>query len=179
MPDNDLLKGLFGDKGILRELGSAVLKDFEAAPAGLDVDAIEKVMAAWKVPADATKEKDCETALREFLHAAFPKDAFQRQYQQGNTSADLRVKAEGSKAQIAIELKYQLVKRSEYHRLIGQLWTYVTEWEHDAVLVLCGDCDTTLVRQAERFGAFLSEHTPHKVRVVSKGKEQKGIQTSK
>jgi hypothetical protein len=142
----------------------------------LSLESIVSKLDGWTIPGDATSERTCEKALETYLHKLFPKEIFQRQYKQGNTSSDLRVKVDASRLQIAIELKYQLTSRAEYHRLIGQLWTYVSEWEHEAILVLCGDCDTTLVRQAERFAKFLSEHT-RKVRVVTKAILREGIQT--
>jgi hypothetical protein len=162
----DDLFGLGLDSTLNRLFGSS----------GTTVETMVAALEKWTIPPDAANEKACEKALEGYLHRGFPKEIFQRQYKQGNTSSDLRLKAEGTGNQVAIELKYQLTSRAEYHRLIGQLWTYVTEWEHDAILVICGESDTTLVRQAERFADFLSSHA-RKTRVIAKAILREGIQT--
>jgi len=49
---------------------------------------------------------------------------------------------------------------SGYHRVLGQLWTYATDCESDAVLVLCANCDRALVKLAGEFVEFLNDNLP-------------------
>lgn len=55
-------------------------------------------------------------------------------------------------------MKADLTDRQEYHRVIGQLWTYATDCECDVVLVLCGRSDPALVKLAEQYVEFLNDN---------------------
>ncbi len=48
------------------------------------------------------------------------------------------------------------------------MWTYATDCECDAVLVLCGRCDAALVKLAEQYVEFLNDNLPleRKVRIA-------------
>src|SRR5688572_17282373 len=111
----------------------------------VDADDIVAKLANW-APTNATTEKDCQIQLAALLHKLFPKDIFEAEYHLGTTRADLRVHFHNYGAQVVVEVKYGLDSRNEYHRLIGQIWTYVEEWKHEVVLVLCGPCDEALTR---------------------------------
>jgi hypothetical protein len=63
-------------------------------------------------------------------------------------------------------LKRDLQERGEYHRLIGQVYEYLTEWNTEALIILCGDSDPALTKNVERFVTFMNEKQKRKVRFL-------------
>lgn len=129
-----------------------------------DVDNVRDELLRW-APTRLAVEKDYEDACYRFLNERFPKDKFERQYARGKTRADLYVEFKDG-ATVAIELKRDLQDRGEYHRLVGQLWEYLTEWKVEALVVLCGNTDPALRKNIERFVEFVNAHQKYKVRLL-------------
>jgi hypothetical protein len=129
-----------------------------------DVDNVRNELVAW-TPVALALEKDYEDAAYRYLNDRFPKDKFERQYARGRTRADLYVDFSDG-ATVAIELKRDLQDRGEYHRLIGQVWEYLTEWRVEALIVLCGDTDPALRKNIERFVDFVNAHQKYKLRFL-------------
>jgi hypothetical protein len=122
-----------------------------------DVDNVEEKIKLW-TPCWYATEKEYEDALYRHLNASFD-DKFERQYWHGKTRADIYVEFKDG-AKVAVELKRDLQDRGDYHRLIGQLWEYVTEWKVEALVILCGENDPALVKNVEAFVKFLRSNQP-------------------
>lgn len=119
-----------------------------------DADNVVKIVHAW-TPKPARSEAGYETALYEVLHAAFPEERFEKQYANGKTRADIFV-AFRRGAKVVVELKRNLTDRSEAHRLIGQMYEYVSEWKAEVVVVLCGKNDPAAVKLIKEAGAIFA-----------------------
>ncbi len=131
-----------------------------------DSDNIQAAVEHWD-PGELGSEKAYENALRKHLHEVFPEDKFHRQYSRANTTADIFVDFGESGCEVAIELKANLTKRTEMHRLIGQAWDYIEHWNCELVLVVCGaKSDPALVRTASKAVRGLPSN--RKVRFVDK-----------
>lgn len=129
-----------------------------------DVDNVREILASWK-PAWCPSEKEYEDAAYKYLNESFPKDKFERQYWRGKTKADLYVEFKDA-AKVVVEMKRDLKDRGEYHRLIGQVYEYLTEWKVEVLVVLCGDNDPALTKNVENFVVFMNEHVKPKVRFL-------------
>lgn len=129
-----------------------------------DVDNVRDQLVKWK-PNRSESEREYEDAAYRHLNACLPKDKFERQYWRGKTRADIYVEFKDA-AKVAIELKRDLQERGEYHRLIGQVYEYLTEWNVEALIILCGDSDPALTKNVERFVAFMNEKQKRKVRFL-------------
>jgi len=129
-----------------------------------DVDNVLDRIKKWK-PGTLATEAEYEEALYAFLHEEFPKEVFIRQYIHSKTRADIYVHFNDA-AQVAVEVKAHLTDRNEYHRMLGQLWTYTHEWKCEVVLVVCGTNDPALVKLAERYISFLDGNQDKKVRFI-------------
>jgi hypothetical protein len=126
-------------------------------------DVIEKMVAGW-VPVPGGDELANEESLYDFLNRAFEKFVVHRQYAHAKTRADLLVDFEES-GRVAVEVKANLTDRNEYHRLIGQVYSYLTEWNVHVVLVLCGRCDASLVKLVTKAIKFLNAKCPQQARL--------------
>jgi hypothetical protein len=129
-----------------------------------DVDDVQEKAAEWK-PCWFATEKEYEDALYRHLNDAFKKDKFERQYWRGKTRADIYVEFKEA-ATVAVELKRDLTERGEYHRLIGQVYEYLTEWKVEALVILCGENDPALVKNVEAFLKFMNAHQGKKARFL-------------
>ena len=128
-----------------------------------DSDDIEAALKKWKPAKKFKSEKACETDIYNYLHEAFPDENFQRQYAKGKTRADIYVKI-GGKIPVVVEVKYALKKRDEYHRLIGQVYEYLTEWKAKVIIVLCGSSEPSfpkLTKEAVKFMGSAAERDTH------------------
>ena len=115
----------------------------------LDSSDIASVIAnEWKPPAAST-EKVYELHLHQFLNQRFPNLRFDRQYRFAATTADLHIKFPGGGA-AAIEVKKDLARRTELHRLVGQCYDYAVVWRVDVLVVLCGACEPGLLKIAKK-----------------------------
>lgn len=128
-----------------------------------DADNIVSAIKNWP-PQAAQSEAEYEAALYAHLNAEFPLEVFQRQYALGRTRADLFVAFKNG-AKVAIEVKRDLAARNEYHRTIGQVYEYLTEWKVEVVLVLCGENDPAVEKLLERAVKFLGSGVRRKARV--------------
>jgi hypothetical protein len=129
-----------------------------------DVDNVRDCLTAWKLTWCGS-EKEYEDAAYRYLNESFPKEKFERQYWRGKTKADLHVEFKDGAA-VVIEMKRDVKDRGEYHRLIGQVYEYVTEWKVAVLVVLCGENDPALVKNVESFVAFMQERTRRKIRFL-------------
>lgn len=120
-----------------------------------DADDIRDALKTLNVPALKT-EAQYEKAIYDHLHTVFPLDVFHRQYAYAKTKADIYVEFHKG-AHVVVEVKRNLTTRAEYHRLIGQSWEYMREWQAELVVCLCGECDPSLIKLvAEAVGALAS-----------------------
>lgn len=131
-----------------------------------DVDTVIEKLEAWS-PARAGSEREYEEALYKHLNDAFPQEPFKRQYKFAQTSADLFIHFKPG-AKVAVEVKADLVDRNEYHRLLGQVMTYLFEWECEVLVIVCGSSDPVLVKLARTTIGFLNSKHDLKVRFVEK-----------
>jgi hypothetical protein len=127
-------------------------------------DVVEKLEGWAAVDGD---EAENEEALYHFLNHAFDSAIVHRQYWQAKTRADLLVVFE-SGPKVAVEVKANLTDRNEYHRLVGQVFSYLSEWECHVVLVLCGECDPALVKLTKRAIDFLNANCSPQARLVDR-----------
>ena len=127
-------------------------------------DVMEKLMASW-APVPGGDETANEESLHAFLDAAFVKFVVHRQYSFAKTRADLLIDFEGS-GKVVVEVKANLADRNEYHRLIGQAYAYLTEWNVHVVVVLCGECDPSLVKLVTKAITFLNSNCTQQARLL-------------
>lgn len=99
------------------------------------VDAIDR----WR-PGPFFTEQRYQASLARFLQGEYPRSRFLLEHAVGRGRADIfacmcgRTKG----ANVIIELKYELLARNEYLRLVGQLHEYVDSSSAEIVVVLCG-----------------------------------------
>lgn len=134
---------------------------------GQDSVEIAKSLKKWKPSKNFKSEKVFEKNLYEYLHDEFEDETFYRQYAKGKTRADIYVKM-GNNVPVVIELKYAMIKRDEYHRLVGQIYEYITEWEAEVVVVLCGDCERSFPKLIKNAVEFFRDSTGKKIHFVHK-----------
>lgn len=127
-------------------------------------DVMEKLTTGWR-PVIGGDEFANEESLYAFLDAAFPKFVVHRQYAFAKTRADLLIDFEGS-GKVVVEVKANLTDRNEYHRLVGQVYAYLTEWNAHVVLVLCGECDPSLVKLVWKAISFLNSNCTGQARLL-------------
>lgn len=127
-------------------------------------DAIDK---NWTPSKSGLGEADYEKEIYDFCHKEAPEENFHRQYTIGKSRADLFVKFKDG-AKVAIEVKSNLTDRNDYHRLVGQIYEYLTECEVEVVLVVVGKGDHALVKLAKGAIEFLSRYSDKKARFVHK-----------
>lgn len=128
-----------------------------------DADNIRDKLKGW-TPDTYSSETSYEKSVYEFLNVEFPSEVFHRQYAMANTKADIFVDfTEGVK--VVVEVKYNLKSRNQYHRILGQIWTYVDEWKSNVVLIVCGESDPSLIKLLKRYAKFITENKS-KVRVI-------------
>jgi hypothetical protein len=102
------------------------------------------LIARWK-PVDCGSEKQYEESLYQFLHAEFPTTRIVRQYHRGTQHIDLLIGKE-----VGVELKYNLHKQTEFHRLKGQLDDYL-EWEISVLIVLAGATEPDMKKRLDEW----------------------------
>jgi len=129
-----------------------------------DVDNVRDALAEWK-PGRLPSEKSYEDSAYAYLNKSFARDKFERQYARGKTRADIYVSFKDG-ATVAIELKYAIKDRAEYHRLLGQIYEYVSEWSVEVLVVLCGDNDPALVKNIDGYVRFMKDNAGRKVRLI-------------
>jgi hypothetical protein len=145
--------------GIARESGGSMGLILDDAD-----DVMEKLRAGW-TPVPGGDEFANEESLHEFLDRAFDKFVVHRQYSFAKTRADLVIDFEGS-GKVVVEVKANLTDRNEYHRLIGQAYAYLTEWNAHVVVVLCGECDLSLVKLVGKAIVFLNSNCSQQARLL-------------
>ncbi len=118
-------------------------------------------------PTDCGSERDYEDSLYRYLNAAVAGEVFERQYSKAKTRADIYVHFKDG-AEVAIEAKYGLTDRGEFHRLIGQMYDYLATWKAEAVVVLCGACDPALAKHVVAVAKMFTDALGKKARVVIK-----------
>lgn len=122
---------------------------------GNDAENLRKAIAEMSLePAD--REAGYEEQIYRHLNNKYRKEKFYRQYARANSTADIFVECVDG-AKVAIEVKKDLVTRAEYQRLVGQVYSYVTEWKCEVVLVICGESDPLLVRLTEDAMKFMND----------------------
>ncbi len=131
-----------------------------------DSDDIAQTIEQWQ--ATGTTEEECEESLGKYLNQKFEKPVFHRQFTIGKSRADIYVRFPGG-ASVAIELKSNLTERTEFQRLIGQMYEYLNVSDVELVVVLCGDGNPALEKMVRDAVAFFNEHHEKKVRYVKKG----------
>ena len=97
------------------------------------------------------------------MNASFPRERFEREFWHAKTRADVYVKfSDGAK--VAVEVKHNLQDRSEFHRLVGQVYEYVVEWQVEVVVLLTGKSDPELMKCVQMFCSWL--HRTERKKVV-------------
>lgn len=125
-----------------------------------DADDVVEMIEMWR-PEALDNEVAYEDALYTYLSGRLKKGhAARRQFWAANSRTDIMIDFGDDNPKVAIELKANLTDRNEYHRVLGQMWTYSTDCECDAVLVLCGKCDPALVKLAQEYVEFLNDNLP-------------------
>ena len=105
---------------------------------------VRGLLTEWD-PEGCETEKDYEKSLYQFLHSKLEDIQVTRQYSRGRIRADLAV---GDK--VLVELKRNLQKTAQYHRLVGQLSDY-KQWGGKIFIVLCGETDPNLGKELRKF----------------------------
>jgi len=125
-----------------------------------DADDVVEMIEAWR-PGPLGVEAAYEDALYTYISKKLGKGhVARRQFWAANSRADILIDFGDDDPKVAVELKADLTDRNEYHRVLGQMWTYATDCQCDAVLVLCGKCDPALVKLAENYVEFLNDRLP-------------------
>ena len=132
-----------------------------------DAEDIKYLVKKWQPSNPGLTEAEYEKELYEFLHKEAPKETFHRQYSIGKSKADIYVHIRHG-AKVVIELKKDLTDRNEYHRLIGQVYEYLTECEVEVVVVACGKNDPALIKLTDKACGFFYEFTSRKAYFVEK-----------
>ena len=117
---------------------------------------VSKAIAGW-TPGTLTSEKQYRDSLFAELRVTFPKAKIEREYRDTGTTADICLIWNGilTVTKIYIELKYNLTKKTEYNRLLGQIMDMAPR-ENKIFVVLCGHTD---IEFSERLRAHLTEYT--------------------
>jgi hypothetical protein len=127
----------------------------------------ETIERKWTPSRPGLPESDYEKEIYEFCHKVEPGENFHRQYTIGKSRADIFVKFKHG-AKVAIEVKKDLTDRNDYHRLIGQVYEYLTECEVEVVVVLCGKSDPALVKLTKNAIKFLGQYAGRKANFIHK-----------
>jgi hypothetical protein len=117
-------------------------------------------------PGYSSKESGYEEQLYDCLHVCFPGEKIYRQYSRGNTTADLYLDFKGDSAKVVVEVKKDLQTRPEFQRLIGQLYSYLTEWRCEVLVILCGENDPLLVNLVREAIAFFETAAGMRARLI-------------
>jgi hypothetical protein len=88
----------------------------------------------WK-PGKLTSEREYRSSLAEFLREAAPDAKLEKEYRHDGTTTDIYFKYD---AEIFIELKYNLQRKGDCDRLVGQI-EGLNPKKHKIIVVLCGD----------------------------------------
>jgi len=115
---------------------------------------VEDLIRSWS-PRRCSTHDDYKNSLYNYLRDNLTRPRVEKEYGIGRTSIDIAV---GDK--VAIEIKLNFNKTTEFHRLKGQLDDYLKEFDK-AIIVFCGDCDEALVDKFE-------EGITNEVRIVEK-----------
>jgi hypothetical protein len=115
--------------------------------------AFVKLVAAWQ-PTEMKSELAYRNALYSFLKEAIPPDCrIEKEYRHRGTTVDIWLSWKGLllMQDVAIELKVNLRKKSEYDRLVGQI-EQLEPRKQKVVVVLVGEtADVFLYRLRERY----------------------------
>lgn len=139
---------------------------------GFTLDAfgtVKEIIEAWDAY-KCTTEKQCEQSLANALEKALVNQKIERQYGSGRQRIDILVDDK-----VPIEIKYNLVRASELHRLIGQLELYLNKWDQ-VILVLCGKISLNLLKDLRKYSNdnyILS--LEEAVQIVIKGEQKSAV----
>ena len=103
---------------------------------------VREAIESWPTTS-FSNEKEAEDSLFAFLEEKFDGLEVLRQFAYDRIKADILIERA-----VAIELKVNLLKTSEFQRLVGQLETYA-KWKVGMVVVVVGELDTDLRRRIE------------------------------
>lgn len=98
-----------------------------------------RAISEWS-PQDFQREKQYKDSLASYLRECAPDARIQCEYRHLGTTTDIYVEFDGliGTDRVFIELKRNLIRKSELNRLVGQIDDLKPE-ENNLIIVLCGD----------------------------------------
>lgn len=129
------------------------------------IGTVADLVKEWK-PRDCRTEAHFEKSLYDFLMDNSKGIDVVRQYGKGRARVDIAVDD-----QVFIEVKLNLDTTDKYHKLVGQIESYLKKGLDNLIVVLCGSSDKGLVHDlnshiANYDGGIIGETSD--VRIVSK-----------
>jgi hypothetical protein len=116
-------------------------------------------MKEWK-PGDLPRELDYHKSLEAFLRTKYPNGHIEREYRHSGTTVDLYLAREGwlgRKKSLFVEAKRNLVKKTEYDRLVGQVMA-IGPGSVPLIVALCGRADRRYIdRFQQQFKKFMED----------------------
>jgi len=106
------------------------------------VETVCNLIYKWQ-PADTSSEIKIEESLYEYLTKQLKWYDVRRQFRHDRIIADILINEK-----LAIEIKLNLTKTTDFRRLIGQLDCYAN-WGVRMIVLLVGQVDTDLMRRVE------------------------------
>lgn len=129
---------------------------------------LTKFVEQWQPPIlrGETKYRD---HLLGTLRAAVPSDAkVEKEYRHRGTTIDVWLKWQGlfSSEEVAFELKVNLLRKTDYDRLVGQL-EGMEPANYKTIVVLIGETDPSLLgRLKERYGTYIQNDVAQTMSIV-------------
>jgi hypothetical protein len=137
----------------------------------LDAENIVQAVQAWQ-PGPCLSEARCQASLCAFLQKQFARSTFLVEHPVGEGRADIYAQLRtflGKGADVVVELKYDLMDRSEYLRLKEQIDEYIGNSSAEIVVLLCGKTKPEWVEKIRQYLAKLvSDRWFYRAYVVTK-----------
>jgi hypothetical protein len=111
-----------------------------------------RTVDAWSPDVSLSSEGEYQSSLDEHLRRYLPKAKIHRERPHFNRRYDIYVEQEGALVGITktfIELKYNLVRQSQFDLLAGQI-NDILRGKHNIIIVLCGETRRVLYDQLKR-----------------------------
>lgn len=120
-----------------------------------------KLCLQWQPP-ELKNEVAYRDHLLDLIRASVPSDAkLEKEYRHRGTTIDIWVRWTGLvfKGELALELKVNLKKKTEFDRLVGQIESLNPE-DNAVLIVLIGETDPSLLgRLTEKYARFIRPQT--------------------
>lgn len=132
------------------------------------ITSLEELLKEWE-PGDLPNETKYRDSLFAFLKASIPDDCrIEREYRHAGTTADIWLQWKGvvSDAEVFIEIKRDLTRKTLFDRLVGQI-EGLGPGDRRILVILVGHTDSALLgRLRDKYRAFLKDDEGEPMSIV-------------